>query len=109
MSEANRASGRRPQAAGRERGSRSDFTGNDKINLSQWNQNWGKEEAGKRLKFLRREEACRRQADKINLSRWNKNWEKEEAGRWPADKQKETEVFEEGGGLPKAGLHTKRD
>ena len=34
---------------------------------------------------------------------------KEEAGRRPADKQKETEVFEEGGGLPKAGLHTKRD
>ena len=41
----------------------------------------------KRQEFLRREEACQRQAFK----------------------PKETRVFEVGGGLPKAGLQTKRD
>ena len=41
--------------------------------------------------FLRREEACRRQAYK------------------PKEIPKETRVFEEGKGLPNAGLQTKRD
>ena len=51
LSEANRASGR-PKAGGRERGSRSDFTGNDKINLDTRTDNGqkkgpeGKEEGG---------------------------------------------------------------
>ena len=41
--------------------------------------------------FFRREEACRRQAYKTK------------------EIPKETRVFEVGGGLPKAGLQTKRD